>query len=110
EKEAGQQQRPARDAGKEHIRGVEGEDPRQDGEHEVVDGLGVLDAVRALQALAAAPEEVRVRGEDGDAGEPGVDALVWEVEEGLAAIAVEEGVDAEVAGGVGGGGGAGDAG
>lgn len=70
----------------------------------------MLDALRALQALAAAPEELRVRREDGDAGEPGVDALVGEVEEGLAAVAVEEDVDAEVAGGVGGGSGGGNAG
>ncbi|KAF7519948.1 hypothetical protein G7054_g12925 [Neopestalotiopsis clavispora] len=70
--------------------------------HQVVDGLGVGDAVGAVESRAAAPEQVRVRGEHGDAGEVGLHGLVGEIEKGLASVAVQKHVEAQGArGGVG---------
>jgi hypothetical protein len=63
-------------------------------------GRGVGNAVVALETRAAAPEEVFVGGEDDYAHEVVLHGLVGEVEERLAAVAVEEYIQACCSGGV----------
>ena len=94
DEEAGHEEGAAADAGELDVVGVEGDELGHHDLDEVVDGLGVGYAVGALEAGATAPEEVWVGGKECNAHGVGLDILVGEVEEGLAAIAVEEDVHA----------------
>lgn len=105
--EAGQREGPATDAREEDVGLVERDHLGEDAGDEVVDGLRVRGAVGPLHAGAvrAAPFQVLVRGQHRHAHEIRIYALVGEVEEGLAAVAVEEHVHANgawrVSGGLG---------
>lgn len=92
DEEAAHEQAASRDTGEDDGRVVERYKLRHRVLDEVVDCLGMGNTVGALETLASAPEEVWVGSEEGDAHGVGLDGLVGEVEEGLAAIAMEQDV------------------
>lgn len=66
--------------------------------NERVDSGRVLDAISAVKAVAAAPKALLVRREDNDAHEAALHGLIGKIEKRLPAIAVEQNVEAVLAG------------
>ena len=102
--EATEREGAAGHAREEDVGRVEGHHLREHIADEIAHGEGVGGAVVAGEARGGAgplaPEEVLGGGEDDYAEEVALHGLVGEVEEGLAAVSVQEDVEAGLAGGV----------